>query len=63
MREAYRLQKPSLQHELEKAGKYLAIFIIYTGNELPKYSNISEKMATALQYLKKIIEGISFNKS
>jgi hypothetical protein len=56
MREAYRLQKPSLQHELEKTGKYLAIFIIYTGNEFPKYNNISEKMTTALQYLKKIVE-------
>ena len=59
MREAYRLQKFSLQNELEESGKYLAVFIIYTGNELPVYDNISEKMATALQRLEKIIQGIS----
>ena len=59
MREAYRLQKFSLQNELEESGKYLAVFIIYTGNELPVYDNISEKMATALHRLEKIIQGIS----
>jgi ribonuclease P protein component len=55
MREVYRLQKTSLQNELEVKGKYLAVFIIYTANELPVYDNISEKMASALQYLEKII--------
>lgn len=59
MREAYRLQKSSLQNELEASGKYLAVFIIYTGNELPVYYNISEKMATALHRLEKIIQGTS----
>ena len=58
MREAYRLQKFSLQNEMEQRGKYLAVFIIYTGNELPLYLNISEKMATALNSLEKIIQGI-----
>ena len=62
MREAYRLQKFSLQNELKVREKYLAVFIIYTGNELPEYSDISEKMATALHSLKKIIEEISLNK-
>ena len=60
MREAYRLQKFSLQNELEESGKYLAVFIIYTGNDLPVYDNISEKMATALHILEKIIQGIYF---
>ena len=53
MREAYRLQKSPLQNKLEENGKYLAIFIIYTGNELPEYNDICEKMATALQSLGK----------
>jgi len=55
MREAYRLQKSPLQNELEVRDKYLAVFIIYTANELPVYDVISEKMAAALQYLEKII--------
>jgi len=55
MREAYRLQKIPLQNELEIKGKYLAVFIIYTANELPVYDSISEKMAAALQHLEKII--------
>ena len=55
MREAYRLQKFSLQDELEKKGKYLAVFIIYTGNELPVYDFIYAKMATALLRLRDII--------
>ena len=59
MREAYRLQKLSLQNELKESGKYLAVFIIYTGNELPVYDHVSEKMATSLQRLEKIIQGIS----
>ena len=56
MREAYRLQKFSLQNELKVMGKYLAVFIIYTGNELPEYDKISEKMAIALHHLEKIIQ-------
>ena len=59
MREAYRLQKFSLQNELKLRGKYLAVFIIYTGNELPEYDNISGKMATVLHQLEKIIQETS----
>ena len=59
MREAYRLQKFSLQNELKERGKYLVLFIIYTGNELPVYDHVSEKMATSLQRLQKIIQVIS----
>jgi ribonuclease P protein component len=54
MREAYRLQKSSLQIELEENGKYLAVFIIYTGNEIPVYDHVYEKMGTALLRLGKI---------
>jgi ribonuclease P protein component len=59
MREAYRLQKSSLQDELEKKGKYLAVFMIYTGRELPVYDTIYAKMGSALLRLKEIVQGIS----
>ena len=55
MRETYRLQKFVLQSKLEENGHYLAIFIIYTGNPLPEFENIFEKMTTALHHLEKII--------
>ena len=55
MREAYRLQKSLLQNELEENQKNLAVFIIYTGNSLPEFENIFEKMGTAIQQLVKII--------
>jgi ribonuclease P protein component len=52
MREAYRQQKYSLAGELEKKGIYMAIFIIYTGKEMPEYDRIAEKMRSALLQLK-----------
>jgi len=59
MKEAYRLQKSTLKNELEENGKFLAVFIIFTGNELPVYDSISEKMHAALNRLGQIIRGIS----
>ena len=56
MREAYRLQKFALQTELEKCGIYLAVCIIYAGNKLPAYTNISEKMKATLNRLGRIIK-------
>lgn len=52
-REAYRLQKQGLQDFLEKKGLSLAIFIIYTGKEVPDYQNVREKIGVALQKLVK----------
>ncbi|MEO6220064.1 MAG: ribonuclease P protein component [Ginsengibacter sp.] len=57
MREAYRLQKNSLWIELEENQIYLAVFIIYTGNELPLYENVVDKMGGLLKRLEKIILG------
>jgi ribonuclease P protein component len=54
MKEAYRLQKNILESELKKHQKNLAVFIIYTGNTLPEFENIFEKMGGALQQLQKI---------
>ena len=51
MKEAYRLQKNALQQSLISSGRPAAIFIIYTGKELPKQPMIFEKMALVLQRL------------
>ena len=58
MREAYRLQKVSLKNGLNEQGKYLAVFIIYTGKELPLYETVFEKMTVVLHRLEKIIQEI-----
>ncbi|MEO8568014.1 MAG: ribonuclease P protein component [Ginsengibacter sp.] len=55
MREAYRLQKIPLQKNLEQYQKYLAVFIIYTGNELPTYEIVLDKMGGLLARLEKIV--------
>ncbi len=57
MREAYRLQKNTLKTKLEQSQTYLAVFIIYTGNELPVFEKIFEKMEHLLQRLEKTMPG------
>lgn len=54
MREAYRLQKNTLQAQLKYQEKQLAVFIIYVGNELPDYDFILEKTDHVLTRLIKI---------
>ncbi len=56
MREAYRLQKNSLNEKLTLKNKYLAVFFIYTGNEMPVYKDVFEKMTSALKRLQKITD-------
>ncbi|HQW84787.1 MAG TPA: ribonuclease P protein component [Ferruginibacter sp.] len=55
MREAYRLQKNELQHQLVSSNKKLSIFFIYLGSELPNYDLIFEKTGIVLKRLLKII--------
>src|SRR5882724_7565109 len=43
LREAYRLQKVSLQETLQKNQQQLALFVIYIGKELPEFQLISDK--------------------
>lgn len=59
MREAYRLQKSSLTELLKKHGKFMAVFFIYTGNEIPEYKLVAEKMLSALKRLNKISDEVS----
>jgi ribonuclease P protein component len=52
MREAWRLQKNDLNQKIK--DKNLQVFIIYTGNELPEYNLIVEKMEVVIKRLIKI---------
>jgi ribonuclease P protein component len=62
MREGYRLQKNELLDAAKKNNKRLAVFFIYTGNELPEYELVFEKTGSALKRLQKITnEAISSN--
>ena len=54
MREAYRLQKNDLQNQLTKQQKYIVVFFIYVGNELPDHVLIFEKTKTVLNRLIKL---------
>lgn len=53
MREAYRLQKNTLQQKLRDEQQQLAVFFIYTGKELPSFAIIREQMSTILNKLLK----------
>jgi len=55
MREAYRLQKPALQNQLEQNKRVLTIFILYVSNELPEYELVVSKMNALLKRLRKIV--------
>jgi len=55
MREAYRLQKNPLKEYLHENHKSVAVFFIYTGNEMPEYHFVFEKMNAALQKLEKLV--------
>lgn len=54
LREGYRLQKNELLDAVLKNNLRLAVFFIYTGNELPEYDLIAEKTGSALKRLLKI---------
>jgi ribonuclease P protein component len=55
MKEVYRLQKNDLQHELIQKNIQLECFIMYTGNELPEYTLVFDKMTNILKRLQKIV--------
>jgi len=55
MREAYRLQKNTLQEALQTKQHQLALFFIYTGKELPDYAAVSERIGIILNKLLKTI--------
>jgi ribonuclease P protein component len=50
-REAYRLQKKTLQDQLKEQNKKLSVFFIYTGKELPLYKEVYNSISAALAKL------------
>ncbi len=55
-REAFRLQKNNLIEILKRNGRFMTVFFIYTGKEMPEYKNIFERMQLALNRLNKIAD-------
>ena len=54
MRECCRVQKQYLKEALTYKKCSLAVFFIYTGNILPEYRDLREKMKSSLKRLEKI---------
>lgn len=62
MREAYRLQKNELSHQLKNSTSKLSVFFIYTDKEIPDYKTIADKMQSCIKRLQKIVnEGNTAN--
>jgi ribonuclease P protein component len=57
LREAYRLQKAPLEQALQTKQRKLALFLIYTGKELPEYALIKEKVEVVLKKLVQTVTG------
>jgi ribonuclease P protein component len=56
MREAYRLQKKTLEEHLQEKQLYLSVFILYIGKELPEYEVVYKKFGTILNRLIKFCD-------
>ncbi len=54
MRESYRLQKQALSDALTAVNKNIGVFFIFTGNEVPEYKLVFEKMTAVIKRLQKI---------
>ena len=55
IREAYRLQKKTLEENLAKKNIQLVLFFIYTAKELPEYKEVYNKTGKALNKLGELI--------
>lgn len=53
-KEAYRLQKNTLQDKLKEQNRKLNVFFIYTGKELPLYTDVYNSINKALTKLLEI---------
>lgn len=58
LREAWRLQKNELQEKLQQEQKQLAVFVIYTGKELPAFAIIQQQVAAILNKLIKRVNEV-----
>ena len=59
-REAWRLQKNELKEKMKTKGNQLNVFFIYTGKELPDFTEVKSKVAIVL---KKLFNKIDENNS
>ena len=55
MREAWRLNCTELKTELQHKSKYLVVFFIFSGRELPSFNEIEEKTIKAIGKLREIV--------
>ena len=53
MRESWRVQKGTLQEQLNIRNKQIVVFIIYTDKALPQYQLIHEKMGVVIKRIVK----------
>lgn len=51
MREAYRMNKSQIYEPLSNKGVYVIVAFIYTGNRLPEWKDINDKIILTLQRL------------
>lgn len=51
MREAYRMNKSQIYEPLSSKGVYVIVAFIYTGNRLPEWKDINDKIILTLQRL------------
>ena len=56
VRDAYRLQKISLQQKLKDKKSQLSLFFIYKGKEMPEYSDMFDQMKKILDKLDHLVE-------
>lgn len=56
MREAWRLQKNTLQEKLSAAHKHLVVFLVYTGKDILPWETANEKIAVILNKLTSIAD-------
>lgn len=54
MREGYRLQKSSLEEQLQRQGKRLSVFFICTWKQKPAFDEVRRGMAQALEQLQSL---------
>jgi ribonuclease P protein component len=57
-KEAYRLQKITLQEKLQAKNIQLNLFFIYTARELPEYKEVYKKVEAILKRIETIIDEI-----
>lgn len=56
IREAYRLQNTGLKNKLRESNRRLNLFFIYTGREIPGFSQIKERTQLVLERLIKLLD-------